>query len=66
MKKLKDIVNEDFAYIQCQDDSGQWINYSVVTNNFQILTPAMRTLKTAMPDKRIRAVDEDGKLIDII
>ena len=56
----------DQAQIQVQDDSGNWRTY-VITNNIpaQIRTE-MRLLKSQFPDHRVRAVDMDGKFLDLL
>lgn len=53
-------------YIQLQDDTGNWRTYTVTSNNDLLIISAMKTLKDQFPDKRIRAVDEKGMLVNII
>lgn len=53
-------------YIQLQDDTGNWRTYTVTSNNDLLIISAMKTLKDQFPDKRIRAIDEKGMLVNII
>lgn len=53
-------------YIQLQDDTGNWRTYTVTSDNDLLIISAMKTLKDQFPDKRIRAVDEKGMLVNII
>ena len=52
--------------IQLQDISGNWKTMSNVINNSQIIIAAMKSLKERFPDKRVRAVDVNGRLVDLM
>ena len=52
--------------IQLQDITGNWQTMSVTFNNSQYVIQAMRSLKERFPDKRVRAVDMDGRLVDML
>ena len=53
--------------IHVQDESGNWRTYnSIMQNNSLLIIMSMRNLKDKFPDKRVRAVDQDGRIIDIL
>lgn len=53
--------------IQAQDETGNWRTYNtLMVNNSQMIILSMRQLKDQFPDKRVRAVDQNGRLLDII
>ena len=52
--------------IQAQDKSGNWRTYHVTMNNDQVILRAMQSLQSTLPDHRIRAVDEAGRIVDIL
>lgn len=56
----------DNIQVQVQDDTGNWRTYQITTNNSQMIRSAMRQLKTQFPDNRVRAVDMDGRLVDMM
>jgi hypothetical protein len=56
----------DQVQIQAQDKSGMWRTYHITSNNSQRITSEMRSLQSRFPDYRIRAVDQNGKLVDIL
>jgi hypothetical protein len=56
----------DNAYIQAQDTSGNWRTYLVVQNNSQRILSEMRSLQSRYQNYRIRAVDENDRVIDIL
>ena len=56
----------DLISIQLQDPSGNWRTYSLTQNNSLLIIQSMRNLKEQFPDCRIRAVDSDGRLVDIL
>lgn len=55
-----------FVLIQAQDLSGIWRTYNVVQYDSQRITAAMRDLKRQFPQYRIRAVDDDERIVDIL
>ena len=52
--------------IQLQDISGVWKTMSITFNNSQFVIQAMKSLKERFPDKRVRAVDMNRRLVDMI
>lgn len=56
----------DNIQVQVQDDTGNWRTYQITTNNSQMIRSAMRQLKQQFPDNRVRAVDMDGRLVDMM
>jgi len=56
----------DNIQVQVQDDTGNWRTYQITTNNSQMIRSAMRQLKEQFPDNRVRAVDMDGRLVDMM
>lgn len=56
----------DNIQIQVQDDTGNWRTYTITTNNSQMIRTAMRQLKVQFPDNRVRAIDMDGKFVDML
>jgi hypothetical protein len=57
----------DSVFIQFQDSSG-WRNASILSDNVssQRITFEMNIVQRLYPTNRIRAVDENGRLIDIL
>jgi len=56
----------DFIQIQAQDTTGNWRTYSRTQNSSQLILREMSNLKNNFPDRRIRAVDSNGRLVDIL
>jgi len=52
--------------IQLQDTTGNWRTYHVTQNNSQRILSEMQQLSSRFPDQRVRAVDMDGRLVDIL
>lgn len=52
--------------IQLQDTTGNWRTYHVTLNNSQMILSEMRQLASHFPNQRVRAVDMDGKIVDIL
>jgi len=52
--------------IQLQDTTGNWRTYHVTQNNSQQILSEMKQLSSRYPNQRVRAVDMDGKLVDIL
>jgi hypothetical protein len=53
-------------YIQAQDTTGNWRTYLIVMNQSQRILSEMRSLQSRYPDYRIRAIDSDGRVVDIL
>ena len=56
----------DQVQIQFQDLTGNWMTVRITQNNSQMIIMAMRDVKQIYPDKRVRAVDADGRLLDML
>ena len=56
----------EYISIQAQDKSGMWRTYSRVQNNSQRIRDAMVELQRQHPDYRIRAIDGDGRIVDML
>lgn len=52
--------------IQARDTSGNWRTYSLVMNQSQRILSEMKSLQSRYPDYRIRAVDKDGRVVDLL
>jgi hypothetical protein len=52
--------------IQLQDQSGMWRTYLITINNSQMIQIRMKELKDRYPELRVRAVDRNGRLIDML
>jgi hypothetical protein len=57
---------EDMIDIQSLDSSGLWRTYRRTINNSFMVSSAMRELQENFPERRIRAVDTNGRLVDIL
>jgi len=55
----------DLIDIQIQDYSKNWITVSRVVNNLQRVAFEIRSVQSRYPDRRVRAVDNDGGLVDL-
>lgn len=55
----------DQVQIQLMDESGNWRTYSYTPNNSVLYRDGMRQLQWQFPYARIRAVDMNGRVIDI-
>jgi hypothetical protein len=56
----------DQVQIQLQDTTGNWRTYHVTQNNSQRILSEMQQLSSRFPDQRVRAVDMDGRIVDIL
>lgn len=52
--------------IQLQDSSGVWRTYVNTLNNSQRILSEMRSLQSRFPNYRVRAVDQNGRVVDIL
>ena len=52
--------------IQLQDTTGNWRTIATTLNNSQMILIRMKELKDRYPDKRVRAVDKEGRLVDMM
>jgi hypothetical protein len=56
----------DSVMIQAQDTTGNWRTYLIVMNSPQRITSEMKSLQSRYPDYRIRAIDSNGRIVDIL
>lgn len=56
----------DQVFIQMQLHGGMWRTYSTTVSDPQMYTHIMRQLAKTYPDKRIRAVDNNNRLLDMM
>ena len=56
----------DYAEVQIQDYGGNWRTVSNVVNNIQRIGFELRSVKSRYPDRRVRAVNKSGRLIDLL
>jgi hypothetical protein len=56
----------DSVRIQAQDTSGMWRTYLVMMNIPQKILGEMRSLQSRYPGYRIRAVDQNDRVVDIL
>ena len=59
-------VDNDHVQIQLQDTTGNWRTYHVTVNNSQMILTEMKNLQSRHQNQRVRAVDMDGRIIDIL
>lgn len=52
--------------IQLQDNTGNWVTYQTTLNNSMYITQGMRQLSSRFPNYRVRAVDQSGRVVDIL
>lgn len=52
--------------IQLQQGTGNWVTYQTTTNNSFFIIQAMKQLSSRYPNSRVRAVDQDGRVVDIL
>jgi hypothetical protein len=56
----------EYAEIQIQDYGGNWRTVSNVVNNLQRISFEIKSVQSRYPDRRVRAVGKDGRLIDLL
>jgi hypothetical protein len=56
----------DYVEIQIQDYSGSWRTVSNVVNNLQRIGFELRSVQSRYPNRRVRGIDKDGRLIDLL
>ena len=56
---------DDRIEIQIQD-GGNWRTIIITYNNSQIILNEMNNMKQRFPDKRVRAIDSNGRVVDMI
>lgn len=56
----------DNIEIQLQDDTGNWRTFHVTKNIPAMIVAGMRQLASQFPNKRIRAVTSEGRIVDML
>jgi hypothetical protein len=56
----------DQVEIQLQDTTGNWRTFHITQNNSQRILSEMQQLSSRFPDQRVRAVDMNGRIVDIL
>jgi hypothetical protein len=56
----------DQIEIQAQDNSGMWRTYHVTMNDSQRILAEMRSIQSRYPNYRVRAIDQNGRVVDIL
>jgi|SRR5262245_15830367 hypothetical protein len=59
------LLDED-AHIELQDFSGVWRRVDTTKNNAQFILKRMQEIKRSYPLFRVRAVDSQGRLLDLL
>lgn len=57
---------DEQVQIQLQDITGNWRTYNITLNNSQKILSEMKQLSYQFPDQRVRAVDMNGRIVDIL
>jgi len=52
--------------IQLQQGTGNWVTYQTTLNNSMYIVQAMNQLSSRYPNYRVRAVDQSGRVVDIL
>jgi hypothetical protein len=52
--------------VQISDQTGNWRTVSNVVNNLQRIEFEIRSIQSRYPERRVRPIDENGRLIDSI
>ena len=56
----------DYVDVQIQDHGGSWVTVSNVILDLQRLGFELRAIALRYPDRRVRAVNKNGQLIDLL
>jgi hypothetical protein len=56
----------DRVEIQAQDTTGNWRTYHITDTSPQRILSEMKTLQSRLPNYRIRAIDQNGRVVDIL
>ena len=56
----------DSVMIQAQDTTGNWRTYLIVMSDPFRVTSEMKILQSRYPNYRVRAVDQNGRIVDIL
>jgi hypothetical protein len=56
----------DQVQIQAQDTSGMWRTVQYTQNQPQRILAAMKSVQSCYTNYRVRAVDQSGRIVDIL
>jgi hypothetical protein len=65
-RTFETLGNDEGHDIEIQDYGGNWMTVSNVVNNLQRIGFEIRDVQKRYPDRRVRAVGKDGRLIDML
>ena len=54
------------AAIEYQDPLGNWVTSVTVPNQPPLILNGMKSVAALSPGRRVRAIDQDGKLVDML
>ena len=57
---------QDNANIQFQQPNGPWVTVLTTMNEPTVILNAMQSLKSSDGDLRVRAIDDQGRLLDML
>jgi hypothetical protein len=60
------MIDDGLADIQIQDRNKLWLTVERVQNNLQRIGYELQAIQRRYPDRRVRAVDNSGRLIDLL
>jgi hypothetical protein len=60
------MIDDGMADIQIQDATKMWRTVERVQLNLQRIGYALQAVQRRYPDRRVRAVDNNGRLLDIL
>ena len=60
------MIDDGLADIQIQDATKVWRTVERVQLNLQRIGYALQAVQRRYPDRRVRAVDNNGRLLDIL
>jgi len=60
------MIDDGLADIQIQDATKMWRTVERVQLNLQRIGYALQAVQRRYPDRRVRAVDNNGRLLDIL
>jgi hypothetical protein len=60
------MINDGMADIQVQDATKMWRTVERVQLNLQRIGYELQAIQRRYPDRRVRAVDNNGRLLDIL
>ena len=58
--------NDGFVTIQVQEGVAHWRNIKSIINNTGMIAMSMMEVSQMYPQYRVRAVDQNGRLLDMI